>query len=385
MRDLHERGEIMQQTMIDYIDWRADLSFDKAPQNEIDALILSEISYIPFDDIVPKGRENAITLKNASNMFFERNGENFSLGAIIPKEILVVLKKASATKRFSNVLVWGYESEISLDTETQFSAIAFSCSNKITYVVYRGTDDTIVGWKEDLNMALFTPIPSQELGAKYLEKIAGSTRDRLIISGHSKGGNIAIYSALMACSKTQKRIDRVYSFDGPGFEDDFISPFKNDKFTQRLLTVLPSKSVVGRIFDIIGDYKIVKSYDKGIQQHNAFTWAVLGTDFINEEKFEKPSDNFHELLSVWVSKMSSEERHDFVEAFYKMITSSDASTLTDITSKKFKFIMGILKSKGVHKKVIIDAVFKLIKEKNAMNSAEKRAKKIAKKNAKGGD
>lgn len=368
--------------MFEYLRWRGDLSFETSEQNEIDALIFSEISYIPFEDIVPYDKENAITLSEAADKFFEKNGEGFSLGAILPKEIITLFKEASKVKRFSNVKLWGYESEISIDKEKQFSAIAFSCENKVTYVVYRGTDDTIIGWKEDLNMALFTPIPSQESGAEYLEKIAKLTKDKLIIAGHSKGGNIAIYSALKSTPKLQKRMQIVYSFDGPGFKEDFISPFKEEKIVEKLITILPTKSVVGRIFDIIGKYKIVKSSDKGIQQHNAFTWLATGTELDRAEEFEKPSDNFHELLKVWVSKLTPEQRHEFVDSFYKIATASDASTLTDITNQKFKFIMGLLKTKGAHKKVVIDAVFKLIKEKNAMNSAEKRAKREAKRKPK---
>lgn len=371
------------QGMVDYVKWRGDLSFEKAPQNEIDALILSEISYIPFEKVVPSlAEERRITMAQACDEFFKLHGEGFSLGAIIPKEILILFRECAKSERFSSVELWGYVSDISLENEKQFSAISFSCDNKITYVVYRGTDDTLVGWKEDLNMALFTPIPSQTDGVEYLDDISKRTKDTLIVAGHSKGGNIAVYSALMANKRAQKRIEQVFSFDGPGFKEDFSCSFENHKLLPKIITILPTKSVVGRIFDIIGGYKIVKSSDKGLQQHNAFTWEILGARFVYAEHFEKPSDNFHELLKLWVAKMTQEQRHEFVESFYKIVTSSDATTLTDITNKKMSFIMGLIKSEGSSKKAVIEAVFKLIKEKNALNTAEKKAekeKKIAKK------
>ena len=377
-----EGGGCMQ-GMIEYLKWRGDLSFDKAPQNEIDALILSEISYIPFENVVPSLSENKIvTLSEACDTFFKLHGEDFSLGAILPKEILILFKECAKSKRFSQVELWGYVSEISLESEKQFSAISVSCGDKITYVVYRGTDDTLVGWKEDLNMALFTPIPSQMRGVEYLDEIARKTKDKLIVTGHSKGGNIAVYSALMAKEKVQKRIQSVYSLDGPGFREDFVNSVKDRKITKQIITILPTKSVVGRIFDIIGDHKIVKSIDKGIQQHNAFTWEILGANFVFADRFEKPSDNFHELLKLWVAKMTQEQRHEFIESFYKIATSNDATTLTDITNQKMKFIVGLIKSEGSSKKAIFDAVFTLIKEKNAFGSAEKKAnkeKKIAQK------
>lgn len=373
------------QDMLQYVKWRGDLPFSVDTQNEIDALILSEISYVPLDEIVPTEPNEAITLEKAAEMFFEKNGEDFSLGAILPKEILTLFREASHSKRFSNIKLWGYVNEICLENEKQFSAIAFSCENKITYVVYRGTDDTIIGWKEDLNMALFMPIPSQQAGVKYLEDIIGRTKDKIIVSGHSKGGNISVYSALKASSKAQKRILVAYSFDGPGFKEEFLDTVRDEKIVEKIVTFLPTKSVVGRIFDIVGDYRIVRSFDKGIQQHNAFTWLVSKTKFEMSDEFEKPSDNFHELLKIWVSKLTPEQRHEFVDSFYKIATSSDASTLTDITSKKFKFILGLLKSKGSHKKAVIDAVFKLIKERNAMNANEKRERKRRKNSKKSTD
>ncbi len=371
--------------VFDYLNWRGDLTFDKAEPNEIDALIFSELSYIPFEDIVPGlDCDSPITLKEASKEFFDRHGENFSLGAILPSDILVLLKRAAESARFSSVLLWGYKSETCIDAEKQFSAICFSF-DKRTYVTYRGTDDTIIGWKEDLNMSLFTPIPSQKDGVEYLEQASKKTRDKIIVAGHSKGGNIAVYSALNCSEKLYKRIQAVYNFDGPGFMEEYISSYKDKEIIDRIKTILPSKSVVGRIFDIIGDYEIVKSSNKGIQQHDAFTWQVLGASFVSIPCFEKPSDNFHELLKAWVAKMPIEDRHEFVNSFYKMVTSSDASTLTDITNKKFKFVLGLLKSEGSNKKVLIDAAFKLIKEQNTLSAskrAEVKKEKLALKNAK---
>ncbi|MBO5373868.1 MAG: DUF2974 domain-containing protein, partial [Clostridia bacterium] len=273
------------------------------------------------------------------------------------------------------VKVWGYENQICLDVEKQFSAICFSCDNKITYIVYRGTDDTIIGWKEDLNMALFTPIPSQREGIRFLGEASKRTKDDLIVVGHSKGGNIAVYSALNASTTIKKRIQSVYSYDGPGFREDYIEPFKSSPITSKIKTVLPSKSMIGRIFDIIGECEIVKSSDKGLQQHDAFTWQVLGGKFVNADSFEAPSDNFHELLKTWVSKLTPMERRDFVESFYKILTSSDAETLTDITSKKFKFLIALIKTQGSDKKIVFDAIRKLIKEKNAINSSKKKLEK----------
>lgn len=369
--------------LFDYLDWRGDLSFEKAEQNEIDGLIFSELSYAPFENIVPSLEEgNALTLAQVSKTFFDKYGDDYELGAVLPKGILMLLKKASQTKRFASVKVWGFVNEICLDIEKQFSAICFSCENKITYVVYRGTDDTIVGWKEDLNMALFTPIPAQREGLKYLNKVARKIKDKLIIAGHSKGGNVAIYSALNATSRAQKRILNVISYDGPGFKAEFIAPYNQDLIVNRIKTFLPTRSVVGRIFEIIGDYEIVESRDDSLQQHNAFSWRIFGSKFIKAEKFEASSDNFHEVLNLWVSKLKPMERRDFVESFYKIATSCNADTLTDILNKKFKLLIAILKSDSNDKKAVVEAISKLVKEKNELERRQKSERKKAKLEAK---
>lgn len=371
--------------IFDYLIWRSDIEFDKSEPNEIDALIFSELSYVPFEKIVPELEFNeSITLKEASKRFFEIYGEKFSLGVILPSDILVLLKKAAESKRFSDVSLWGYKSDTCISIEKQFSAICFSIG-KLTYVTYRGTDDTIIGWKEDLNMSLFTPVPSQKEGADYLEAVSKKTRDKLIVTGHSKGGNIAVYSALNSSEKILKRIEVVYNFDGPGFMEEYIEPYKDSEIAKKIISVLPSKSVVGRIFDSVGECKIIKSASKGIQQHDAFTWQILGKSFVEVQCFEKPSDNFHELLKAWVYKMPMKQRHQFVDSFYKMAISTDASTLTDINSQKLKFIIALLKTENTNKKAMFDAIFTLIKEQNTITNAKKaelKKQKIALKNAK---
>ena len=371
--------------VIEYLKWRGDLSFTVSAPNEIDALIFSELSYIPFDDLVPEFEfDEPVSLKTVGEEFFKLHGEDFSLGAIIPKEILSLFKVAISSERYSRVMVWGYVNELCLDSEKQFSAVAFSLETGVTYVTYRGTDDTLVGWKEDLNMALFMPIPAQIRGAEYLESVARLSRDKLVVIGHSKGGNIAVYSALKTNPKIKKRIESVYSFDGPGFSEDFVKSCKNDIIVPKIKTVLPSRAIIGRIFDIIGEYKIVKSTEKGLQQHNALTWSLNGPEFAEAECFEKQSDNFHILLKTWVSKMTQKEKEDFVSSFYKIITSNDANTLTDISAQKLKFILAMLKSEGKSKRTVISGVFKLIKEKNALSSSQKKEikkqKSIAKSN-----
>lgn len=364
----------MQNNVLGYIRWRGDLSFENDPINEIDALIFSTLSYVPFDGIAPElEKDEKITLKDAADKFFAINGEKINLGAFIPSDVLELLREASKSTRFSKVELWGYVNEVCKDAEKQFSACCFSYG-KTTCVVYRGTDDTLVGWKENLNMALFTPIPAQREGAKYLNDISKKTKDKLILTGHSKGGNVAVYSAINVSARLQKRIEHVYSYDGPGFMDEYISTVNTEAMAGKITAIVPNCGYVGRIFNVIGKYKIVKSNDKGAQQHNMFLWHIYGPSFVIVDSFDKSSDNFHDLLEIWVEKTPLEDRHEFVESFYKVLTSSEASTLSEITNQKFKFVRGLIKAEGSNKKVVFDAIFKLIKERNAMALAKRKDK-----------
>ena len=367
--------------MIDYVKWRSDITFDKSPINEVDSLIFTEIAYLPFEHFVPTlDSGDKILLSEAADKFFDVYDEDRSIGAIIPgHDIIRLFRTLSKTKRYSDVKMWAYVNEISRDTEKQFCAMCFSFDNKKTFIAFRGTDDTLIGWKENLNMALFAPIPAQSNAVEYVTEVMRRTKDRLYIGGHSKGGNLAVYSAFNIDEKLRKRIDKIYNFDGPGFTDKFFDNITDETTVGKVVNVLPEGSVVGRIFDIVGDYEIVRSYSRGIQQHDAFSWSVLGAEFVQANEFEKGSDEFHELIKKWVDNMPEEDRNKFVDSFFKLVTASNASTLSDIMLDKFKFIKGVLTSESEDRKTVIVGLKSLLKERSTVKGANKAKNYLKKK------
>ena len=197
--------------MIDYIKWRGDISFSESPFNEIDALIFSELSYVPFEDLVPASIvSKGIPLSVLAEKYFSLHFDSNKLGAIIPTDsILELFKLTSASRRFSNVSARGFINEIDIKAEKQFSAMCFDIGKNTTVITFRGTDDTIIGWKEDLNMAFFTPIPAQKQAVDYLSSvISRGNKDSYFVCGHSKGGNLAAYSSLKVDKKYQNKIVR---------------------------------------------------------------------------------------------------------------------------------------------------------------------------------
>ncbi len=359
--------------MQDYVKWRSDITFAMSPLNEVDSLIFTELSYLPLEHFVPSiATGEKMLLSEVADKFFDVFDEDKSIGAIIPGPYIIRLfRSLSKTKRYSDVKMWAFVNDISKDNEKQFSALCFSYYKKNTFIAFRGTDDTLVGWKENLNMALYTPIPSQIEGKLYVEQIAGLTKDMLTLGGHSKGGNIAVYAGLSVDQKTQKRISRVYNFDGPGFTEKYTDIVTDSVAVSKIINYFPRTSIIGRIFDFIGAHFIVKSFNRGVQQHDAFSWDVLGAEFVQVNSFDKESDDFHEMLKNWVAKMTEDERNKFVESFYRVVTSTNAFTLSDIMVNKMKFIMSVLSSSGEDKRVLMDGVKRLLKEKNTLKSAGK--------------
>lgn len=361
--------------MIDYVKWRGDISFSESSFNVIDALIFSELSYVHFEDLVPASiNSKGISLSVLAEKYFSLHYDSNKLGAIIPTEAITELfRLASLSRRFSSVCARGFVNEIDIKAEKQFSAICFDIDKDITVVTFRGTDDTIIGWKEDLNMAFFTPIPAQKHAFEYLSSVLSrGNKCSYYVCGHSKGGNLATYSALKVDKKYQNKIVAVYNFDGPGFKQDFLDTEKSNVIISKLNKICPNGAIIGAIFDSFVDIKYAKSNAKGLYQHDAFSWEVLGKDFVYATYPTKSSIDFHNTLNNWVGALSEKEKIEFVDALYKMLTANDTSTLTDITADKTGFLKGVLKTDEKTKKTLFNLLNKLVKEKYLKKDTNKK-------------
>ena len=375
MQGVEGRGHMS--TIFDYIKRRGDFTFEQLPLNLIDSLAFTELCYAPFDKVLNSEINcRGITISALYKKFISDKTIPEKFGAFIPAhEIIELLKLMASSERYQNIRVRGYINDVSIDEEKQFCAMCFDLSEETSYISFSGTDDTIIGWKENFNMALFTPIPSQKEAFYYLNKVANSCTSRLYIGGHSKGGNLAVYSAVKANKQIQNRIIQVHNFDGPGFEREFIQHIKNTSILPKIINILPENTAVGAIFEDIGERVIVKSSAKGFLQHDAFTWKILDNDFVHARGVSKSSKEFHDLLNILVSQISEEEKKDLVEAIYKLFSVNNSTTLTDITSNKLKFLLGILKTDSKTRKIFFKAIKIIIKEKYFKASVKKEAKR----------
>ena len=206
------------------------------------------------------------------------------------------------------------------------------------YIVFRGTDDTLVGWKESFNMSFMYPIPAQKEALEYVKRVCEGYDGDIYIGGHSKGGNLAVFSAVEAPESIKRHIKAVYNNDGPGFTREFIESQKYLEIKDRLQTFVPESSVVGMLLEHEESYVVVKSTQSGIFQHNGLSWEVMGGEFIHLDTVAKESKRIDVDLKRWLSTMSNEERKTVLDTIYEILISTDAKTLSDLTSDKLKLV-----------------------------------------------
>lgn len=327
----------------DYVRWRGDLTLEQSEFNEIDNLILARFSYFPFDKII---RENEIaTIKELSRRF---SNQDVTKLPILWKDDVELFPLMGNFKRFGGMLATKYINKIDAEQEKQFSAITVLMPNDIIYVSYRGTDNTIVGWKEDFNMSFKSHIASQISAKQYLEEIAKEyPSSKIIIGGHSKGGNIAVYAATFASKDVKDRIINVYNNDGPGFCEDVIETPEYQEILPRVHTYIPQSSIIGRLMNHKEKYTIVESVQKGIMQHDLYSWQVLGKEFVTLKKLTSESEFIDKTIKDWLENVEPEKREQVIDAVFEILNTTEAQTMKELKANWFanaKTILGTYKN-----------------------------------------
>lgn len=321
--------------ILDYLRWRGDIPIAQSPFNDVDNLILARLSYIKFDGIVPEelgpmgielGEAIAI-LRNpdAGNPF----GVHYDPLSDDDKALLALLAES---ERFRRMILTGYTNDFDPDAEKQFSSLTILPGDSTAYIAFRGTDNTIVGWKEDFNMSFTTPVPAQAVAVRHLTRIAPLLGLPLRIGGHSKGGNLAVYSSSFCPEEIQKKIICVYNNDGPGLDANTISKPGYQRIKDRILTFVPQSSIVGMMLEHEEDYMIVHSTQTGMAQHDPYSWEVLRCDFVTDGRLTNGSRFIDKTLKGWVAEVDAEKRKLFIDTLYEIISSTDAKTVRELSA-----------------------------------------------------
>lgn len=350
--------------IFDYLTWRGDMDFSADPINCVDALIFSRISYFPFDAIRENMDGSALTISEAWKLLNTKYGK-MSESDFLAADDLRLFSALSKSRRFGNLSLRNYKNIYNKQAQEQFAAVTIECG-KWSFIAYRGTDDTLVGWKEDFNMGFSSPVPSQAEAVRYLEESASYSNDLpLYVGGHSKGGNLAVYAALFCTADVQSRIAAVYNNDGPGFDRDVISGAAFRTLKDRIFTFVPQSSVVGMLLEHEENYIVIHSTQTGILQHDLYSWEVLGKDFIRLSSTTNGSRFVDRTLKDWVAQMSFEQRSSFFDSLYDIVSSTNAESFSELKEdwfKNSKIIINSLMNKDEEtKKIIIKTILQLIR------------------------
>ncbi|MBR1830634.1 MAG: DUF2974 domain-containing protein [Atopobiaceae bacterium] len=321
--------------IVDYLAWRGDLTFAERPFNDVDNIILSTLSYLDFTDIVPGPGKGAVSLAQASNRVLEETEGNVdlrvrSLARLDPKMLL----RLSSSRRFGHILLHDCVDKLDAGRSLQFAALQMDITPELTYVSFRGTDSSLVGWREDF-MLSFTITEAQREALTYLECALADARSRgrkVYVGGHSKGGNLAIYAALSCPADLQDVIACIWNNDGPGISHKIIPTSPRELFGERYRRIVPAYDMVGIIFEHSNDPRtVVASSVTGAWQHDPFTWKVLPRGVEEADDLSSESKIMRSALKAWLSNVSLEERAVLVDQFFDALEASGATTLSEVT------------------------------------------------------
>ena len=317
--------------MVDYLGWRGDLSFTAAPWNEIDALLIASLSYLNFHG----GRDpRGWTLEELARI----DSVQPSVSSSFPSRKAAFDLMASG-ERFRESRMHHAIALTDEELEMQFSALCLDLPDGTTCVAFRGTDNTIVGWREDFNMAYTSRVPAQEAAVLYLTRASELSRRPLRLMGHSKGGNLAVCAAAFAPAKIQNRIEGIWSFDGPGMNRENAQSEGYLRIKDRIRSFVPQTSIIGQLMDYFDPYTVVHSSANGILQHDPMTWQVYGPHFETQESLDRTAVVVRDTLHDWLQNSTPEQRAAFVDALFTLIDTTNATRMSDLTSEKLKSLL----------------------------------------------
>ncbi len=338
-------------TIYDYIDEYGIYGFDERPFNEVDSAIFSFLSYADFSNIFEK-EKMTIQEIGRKHLGLHSKKENNVIAVREGNSILMYMKD---TKRYRNCLVYNHKYEGTNDI--QFGVIAIEYQKNEVYISFEGTDELISGWKENLLLSYQFPTKSHLKAINYLNRNYTFSTKKLIIGGHSKGGNLALVAGAYSNFFVRKKIKMIYNFDGPGLleKEYYTKPFQS--ILNKYIQIIPDYSVVGLILEN-SNVKVVKSNNKTILSHNIYYWEIDNNHF-KEGKLSLFSKNLQAEIENWTDKYTQREKQDFIENLEGICQKANIKSLLDFKEKKTKLIDLIYESRDLSensKKILMDFI-----------------------------
>lgn len=328
--------------IMDYISWRGDLTFAQSPFNEVDNLILACFSYVNLDRIPAVTRQKGIELKKLVKEFKKLHTiKELEADKSFIRLAPFMMFEMAESVRFGNCVIRNYVNEIVTEAEQQFSAVEIVLDDGTSYISFRGTDDTIIGWKEDFNLSTGV-VPAQERAVEYMQRISDKAYGMLRVGGHSKGGNLAIYGSVM-CKSAHDKILEIYSNDGPGFSKEFQESPETAEMMPKIIRIIPEYSIIGTLLEHEKQPIIVASTSRGLLQHDGFSWEVQGPELVRRDSLNKTALRFIDILHKWIDGMDTEQKRLLIEDLFATLQASGYENLSEVQSGGIKSLAAMVK------------------------------------------
>lgn len=357
----------MEATLYDYVYWRQDLDMQHFPYQEVDYLVLAALAYLPLDGLVDRGTE-MISLERVAQLYQERGRV---MASSLDSQGAELLRLAGPSKRYGKLRLCFYCNDSDSELIKQFAAVTFVLEDESLVLAYRGTDDTLLGWHEDFQMLLYREVPSQASALQYLEEVlntmppvslssclanpllgmhryarlkayASMRQGRPVrLCGHSKGGNLAMYAAIYAADH-QKQIVQVYSYDGPGFQEDILKESAYQTMLGRIRSYVPHYAFFGIVLGHEEPYEVVHSFARGMNQHSLYSWEVSPFGFASDELSDE-SVAFAIKVYAFLENLELAEKEAFIEALFKLFDDLGLKTFSELSRLSFKHYLAALK------------------------------------------
>jgi|GEM_PF-101658 len=311
---------------------------ESRPLSDVDSLVLSQLAYVHMPDFVPRldpdgeGADpesayipiSALLKSEYFDEMFPSKGAYSSLCALVTA--------MAASPRFRDVRIGNYVSveDASRGHEKQFAAVCALLPDGTEYVAFRGSEDSVAAWVENFNMAFTCPIPSQTAAARYVRRVAAATGRDLVLGGHSKGGNLAVYAAMKAPDALRARIRAVYSHDGPGFEKGVLDSLDFAAIAPVVHKTVPEASIIGMIFETHEDFTVVESEGHGITEHFAMRWKVVDGDFVRVPKLPEGTRYFSRTMNAWIASYTPRERERVLTDLFDILRATGFESFSDM-------------------------------------------------------
>lgn len=321
-------------TINGYLDYNKNRSFKDFAFNEADILCLNELGYFCFEEL-----DASIDFSKDVNLHevlmpYVTGEKPFNHSFLVTEERVKLLQKVVASKRFVNLNLSDYVNDVDSEYERQFSAMVFTLPEINHHqLVFRGTDDTMIGWKEDFKLTYVQEIPAHRAAVAYLEAYFEKYAGKVTVSGHSKGGNLALYAVAHVNDLLREQIEKVYMLDAPGLQEKGLESDGYKAIRERVTVIRPEESIVGIMLYNDIDPIVVKSNASGIMQHAVTSWQFNEEtgELILAERQTDLSQNLEKTFKQWMKELSSQELKILFDILFDTLMSSGIHSINDVT------------------------------------------------------